>query len=156
MSNNFPHTVEVWLDGIYNQLDRDGFFGENDLAFLTKDESTEIFRDIIGGAALNVWMDTGDVNLNPNELTRLLFEIMLRAHVEVLKKEGYVDSMFDDEGNEHLWLTPKGKKKMEDLQEDFHSLLVDSGFEEDYTEYGDDDSSDDEDLGDDDLYFDDE
>ena len=65
--------------------------------------------------------------------------------------------MFDEEGNEHLWLTPKGKKKMEDLQDDFHSLLVDSGFEEDYTEYGDDDdSSDDEDLGDDDLYFDDE
>ena len=144
MSNNFPHTVEVWLDGVYDQLDKDGFFNENDLAFLTKEESTEIFREIIGGAALNVWMDSGDVNLSPDDLTRLLFEIMLRAHVEVLKKEGYIDSMFDDEGNEHLWMTEKGKKRMEELQEEFHSLLVDSGMEDDLTD----------DVGDDDLFFD--
>lgn len=144
MSNNFPHTVEVWLDGVYDQLNKDGFFNENDLAFLTKEESTEIFREIIGGAALNVWMDSGDVNLSPDDLTRLLFEIMLRAHVEVLKKEGYIDSMFDDEGNEHLWMTEKGKKRMEDLQEEFHSLLVDSGMEDDLTD----------DVGDDDLFFD--
>ena len=144
MSNNFPHTVEVWLDGVYDQLNKDGFFNENDLAFLTKEESTEIFREIIGDAALNVWMDSGDVNLSPDELTRLLFEIMLRAHVEVLKKEGYIDSMFDDEGNEHLWMTEKGKKRMEDLQEEFHSLLVDSGMEDDLTD----------DVGDDDLFFD--
>jgi len=144
MSNNFPHTVEVWLDGVYDQLNKDGFFNENDLAFLTKEESTEIFREIIGGAALNVWMDSGDVNLSPDDLTRLLFEIMLRAHVEVLKKEGYIDSMFDDEGNEHLWMTEKGKKRMEDLQEEFHSLLVDSGMEDDLTD----------DVGDDDLFSD--
>ena len=144
MSNNFPHTVEVWLDGVYDQLNKDGFFNENDLAFLTEEESTEIFREIIGDAALNVWMDSGDVNLSPDELTRLLFEIMLRAHVEVLKKEGYIDSMFDDKGNEHLWMTEKGKKRMEELQEDFHSLLVDSGMEDDLTD----------DVGDDDLFFD--
>lgn len=145
MSNNFPHTVEVWLEDVYDQLDKDGFFNENDLAFLTKEESTEIFREIIGGAALSVWMDSGDVNLSPDDLTRLLFEIMLRAHVEVLKKEGFIDSMFDDEGNEHLWMTEKGKKKMEELQEEFHSLLVDSGMEDDLTD----------DVGDEDLYFDD-
>jgi len=145
MTSNLPHTVEVWLQDVYDQLESDGFFNENDLAFLTKEESTEIFREIIGGAVLNVWMDSGDVNLSPDDLTRLLFEIMLRAHVEVLKKEGFIDSMFDDEGNEHLWMTEKGKKKMEELQEEFHSLLMDSGMEDDLT---------DDDVGDDDLFID--
>lgn len=146
MSSNFPHTVEVWLEGIYNQLDNDRFFEENDFVNLTKEESIEIFREIVGGEALKMWMDTGDVNLSSDVLSRLLFELMLRAHVEVLKKEGFIDSMFDDEGNEHLWLTEKGKKKMEELQEEFHSLLVDTGLEEDYT--------DESDLSDDDLFFD--
>ena len=72
MTSNLPHTVEVWLQDVYDQLESDGFFNENDLAFLTKEESTEIFREIIGGAALNVWMDSGDVNLSPDDLTRLL------------------------------------------------------------------------------------
>ena len=56
-----------------------------------------------------------------------------------------LDSMFDDEGNEHLWMTEKGKKKMEELQEEFHSLLMDSGMEDDLT---------DDDVGDDDLFID--
>tara|TARA_R110001592_G_scaffold104103_2_gene292992 strand:- start:10274 stop:10720 length:447 start_codon:yes stop_codon:yes gene_type:complete len=144
MSSNLPHTVEVWLQDVYNQLKSDGFFDENDLAQLSENEGVEIFREIIGGAALNVWMDSGDVNLSPDDLTRLLFELMLRAHVEVLKKEGFIDSMFDDEGNEHLWMTEKGKKRMEELQEEFHSLLVDSGMEDDLTD----------DVGDDDPFFD--
>ena len=137
MSSTLPHTVEVWLNDVYSQLETDGFFNENDLALLSKEEGFEIFREIIGGAALDTWMDTGDVNLGPDDLTRLLFEIMLRAHVEVLKKEGFIDSMFDDEGNEHLWMTEKGKKRMEELQEEFHSLLVDSGLENDYTDESD-------------------
>lgn len=144
MSSNLPHTVEVWLQDVYNQLKSDGFFDENDLAQLSENEGVEIFREIIGGAALNVWMDSGDVNLSPDDLTRLIFELMLRAHVEVLKKEGFIDSMFDDEGNEHLWMTEKGKKRMEELQEEFHSLLVDSGMEDDLTD----------DVGDDDPFFD--
>tara|TARA_B100000900_G_C20573688_1_gene714414 strand:- start:1151 stop:1603 length:453 start_codon:yes stop_codon:yes gene_type:complete len=148
MSSTLPHTVEVWLNDVYSQLETDGFFNENDLALLSKEESFEIFREIIGGAALDTWMDTGDVNLGPDDLTRLLFEIMLRAHVEVLKKEGFIDSMFDDEGNEHLWMTEKGKKKMEELQEEFHSLLVDSGLENDYT--------DESDLSDDDPFLEDD
>ncbi len=148
MSSTLPHTVEVWLNDVYSQLETDGFFNENDLALLSKEESFEIFREIIGGAALDTWMDTGDVNLGPDDLTRLLFEIMLRAHVEVLKKEGFIDSMFDDEGNEHLWMTEKGKKRMEELQEEFHSLLVDSGLENDYT--------DESDLSDDDPFLEDD
>ena len=147
MSSNLPHTVEVWLDNIYKQLDGEGFFNENDFTHLNKEESIYIFREIVGGEALKMWMDVGDVNLSPDVLTRLLFEMVLRAHIEVLKKEGFIDSMYDDEGNEHLWLTPQGKTKMDNLQEDFFSILHDSGME---NEYMDDNETD----ADDDLYYD--
>ena len=42
----------------------------------------------------------------------------------------------------------KGKKRMEELQEEFHSLLVDSGLENDYT--------DESDLSDDDPFLEDD
>ena len=73
------------------------------------------FQETLGDAALQSWLKDGEVTLEGKELTILLFQVVVKTHVEELKNEGSVDSIENENGDEVMWLTHKGKNQIKDL-----------------------------------------
>ena len=57
----------------------------------------------------------GEVKIEPRKLTTLLFQVIVKSHVEELKEEGLIDSIEDVQGGEIMWLTNKDKDENKGL-----------------------------------------
>ena len=118
MKTNYPDTVQKWLDGVYNQLKDDGFFEEHELEIsdlIEEKEVEEIFYDVMGDEALQSWLSHGEVKVDVQTMTTTLFQVIVKIHVHQLKREGTVDSIENEKGDEIMWVTEKGKKEIKDL-----------------------------------------
>jgi hypothetical protein len=108
MKNTYPVTVQEWLDNLYDYLKTEGFFEGEELEDSNEENVMSSFYDIVGKAALQSWLESGDIRIE-EELTKLLYQVIIKVHMEELRKSGMVDSIEDENGEEVVWLTPKGK-----------------------------------------------
>ena len=115
MKTNYPITVREWLETLYSNLKKEGFFEDQELGLYSEERVQYHFQEILGDAALQSWLKDGEVTLKEKELTILLFQVVVKTHVEELKNEGTVDSIEDENGDEVMWLTEKGKNEIKDL-----------------------------------------
>lgn len=109
MKNTYPVTVQEWLDNLYDYLKTEGFFEGEELEYSNEENVMSSFYDIVGKSALQSWLENGDIRIEEEELTKLLYQVVIKVHVEELRKSGMVDSIEDENGEEVMWLTPKGK-----------------------------------------------
>jgi hypothetical protein len=109
MKNTYPVTVQEWLDNLYGYLKTKDFFEGEELEDSDEENVMSSFYDIVGKAALQSWLENGDIRIEEEELTKLLYQVVIKVHVEELRKSGMVDSIEDENGEEVVWLTPKGK-----------------------------------------------
>lgn len=115
MKTNYPNTVQEWLDQLYGKLKKDGFFEDQELGIDSEKNVYHHFQEILGDAALQSWLKEGEVTLEGKELTILLFQVVVKSHVEELKNEGTVDTIEDENGDEVMWITKQGKNQKKDL-----------------------------------------
>tara|TARA_Y100001938_G_C8076632_1_gene426507 strand:- start:881 stop:1228 length:348 start_codon:yes stop_codon:yes gene_type:complete len=115
MKTNYPHTVQEWLETLYSNLKKEGFFKDQELGLYSEERVYYHFQDILGVVALQSWLKDGEVKLTEKELTTLLFQVVVKTHIEELKNEGTVDYIEDENGDEVMWLTQKGKNQIKDL-----------------------------------------
>ncbi len=115
MKTNYPNTVQEWLNQLYSKLKKDGFFEDQELGLYSEEKVYHHFQETLGDAALQSWLKDGEVTLEGKELTILLFQVVVKTHVEELKNEGTVDSIENENGDEVMWLTHKGKNQIKDL-----------------------------------------
>lgn len=115
MKTNYPNTVQEWLNQFYSKLKKDGFFEDQELGLYSEEKVYYHFQETLGDAALQSWLKDGEVTLQGKELTILLFQVVVKTHVEELKNEGTVDSIENENGDEVMWLTQKGKNEIKDL-----------------------------------------
>ena len=122
MKTNYPDTVQKWLDGVYNQLKDDGFFEEHELEIsdlIEEKEVEEISAEDWSGADM-LLTDPNEVpkeipKVDVKTMTTTLFQVIVKIHVHQLKREGTVDSIENEKGEEIMWVTEKGKKEIKDL-----------------------------------------
>tara|TARA_R110002051_G_scaffold305895_1_gene376182 strand:- start:5607 stop:5954 length:348 start_codon:yes stop_codon:yes gene_type:complete len=110
MKTNYPHTVQEWLNDFYSYLNKEGFFIDHQLGECDEETTKNNFDEIIGNEALQSWLVEGEVMIEPNEVGNLLFQVIVKSHIQELKRDGIVDSIEDVNGEEIIWVTPKGKK----------------------------------------------
>ena len=115
MKTNYPDTVQKWLDGLYTQLQDDGFFKDHKLGYFSQDNIKLNFYEILGDGALQSWLSEGEVKLEGKELSILLFQVIIKSHLQELKQEGTIDSIENEDGDEIMWLTSKGKDENKEL-----------------------------------------
>ena len=109
MKNTYPVTVQEWLDNLYDYLKTEGFFEGEELEDSNEENVMSNFYEIVGKSALQSWLENGEVRLEEKQLSKLLYQVVIKVHVEELMKSGMVDSIEDENGEEVMWLTPKGK-----------------------------------------------
>ena len=115
MKNTYPNTVQEWLENLYSNLKKEGFFEDQELGLYSEEKVYNHFQEILGDAALQSWLKEGEVIIKEKDLTILLFQVVVKTHVEELKNEGTVDSIENENGDEVMWLTQKGKNQVRDL-----------------------------------------
>ncbi len=113
MKSNYPDTVKEWLNGLYDQVKEKGFLEDEELGELSEERVEYHFQEVIGEAALQSWLKEGEVKMEEKELTLLLFQVVIKSHIDQLKEDGVVNSIEDEEGKEVMWLTNKGKKTIQ-------------------------------------------
>jgi hypothetical protein len=110
MKINYPHVVREWLDDFYSHLYKEGFFTDPELGKCDEHHLHHNFDKIVGEEAFQSWLIEGEVKMEPDKIGVLLFQVIVQSHLEELKKEGIVDSIEDEKGEEIMWVTSKGKK----------------------------------------------
>ena len=115
MKTNYPRTVQEWLETLYSNLKKEGFFEDQELGLYSEEKVYNHFQEILGDAALQSWLKEGEVKFEQKQLTMLLFQVVVKTHIEELKNEGTVDYIEDENGDEVMWLTQKGKNEIKDL-----------------------------------------
>ena len=112
---NYPDTVQKWLDGFHDHLIEMGFFTDHELGHFSEEKAKLNFQVVIGDAAFQSWIKEGEVKIEPRKLTTLLFQVIVKSHLEELKEEGLIDSIEDVPGGEIMWLTNKDKDENKGL-----------------------------------------
>ena len=63
MKNTYPNTVQEWLENLYSNLKKEGFFEDQELGLYSEERVYYHFQDILGVVALQSWLKDGEVKL---------------------------------------------------------------------------------------------
>ena len=103
----YPKTVQDWLDSVYEKLDVNGFFNENDIGKLKQSTIKICFMDVVGEYVLKYWLNTGDIEVPPKKMSHLLYKTVIKSGIEELKEEDTLDYIEDENGKEVVWVNNK-------------------------------------------------
>jgi predicted ATPase with chaperone activity len=78
MKNTYPVTVQEWLDNLYGYLKTKDFFEGEELEDSDEENVMSSFYDIVGKAALQSWLENGDIRIEEEELTKLLYQVVIK------------------------------------------------------------------------------
>lgn len=109
MLTNFPGPVtEVLTKAIEVLSEPGGFFEDYNVP---ADRGSDLFAELAGPAMLKAWLENGEIEIpNDDDFHAYLTRIATESHLMDLKEAGLVDSIDDEDGQEHFWLTNEGKE----------------------------------------------
>ena len=89
------------------------------------DKSQAYLRDSINNIFFQQWLkgDDDDIGLDEEKIYRLMLMAEASHLLDSLEKKGYIDSIDDEDGNEVVFLTTKGKNDMALINKDVDKLL---------------------------------
>jgi hypothetical protein len=109
MKSVYPNSIQTWLDETYSLLNEIKFFEDNELSSNNESTIKCVFDEVFGKKALDSWLSNGDIKIEDDEITNLLFEVIIKSHMEEMKEDGIVNYIEDENNEEVFWLTKKGK-----------------------------------------------
>lgn len=112
MQSNYPAPVAETLENAAQVLSEPGgFFDEYNIPH---QRGAELFAELVGPDMLTSWLDSGEVDI-PDDDTfhKYLVRIITESYLMDMKEAGLVDSIDDENGEEHFWLTSDGKQLAE-------------------------------------------
>jgi len=116
--NTYPDTVKEFMEESIKDLH---YFFENENFFITPEEGIKSYNEIVGPAAVKSWVETGEVCFDDENMTQLLVKIITNCAINSMKEIGLVDSIEDENGEEVMWLTNKGKELGNLINDSFDS-----------------------------------
>ena len=89
------------------------------------DKSQAYLRDSINNIFFQQWLkgDEDEIGLDEEKIYRLMLMAEASHLLDSLEKKGYIDSIDDEDGNEVVFLTTKGKNDMALINKDVDKLL---------------------------------
>ena len=89
------------------------------------DKSQAYLRDSINTIFFQQWLkgDDDEIGLDEEKIYRLMLMAEASHLLDSLEKKGYIDSIDDEDGNEVVFLTTKGKNDMALINKDVDKLL---------------------------------
>ena len=89
------------------------------------DKSQAYLRDSINNIFFQQWLkgDDDEIGLDEEKIYRLMLMAEANHLLDSLEKKGYIDSIDDEDGNEVVFLTTKGKNDMALINKDVDKLL---------------------------------
>ena len=89
------------------------------------DKSQAYLRDSINNIFFRQWLkgDDDEIGLDEEKIYRLMLMAEASHLLDSLEKKGYIDSIDDEDGNEVVFLTTKGKNDMALINKDVDKLL---------------------------------
>ena len=89
------------------------------------DKSQAYLRDSINNIFFQQWLkgDDDEIGLDEEKIYRLMLMAEANQLLDSLEKKGYIDSIDDEDGNEVVFLTTKGKNDMALINKDVDKLL---------------------------------
>lgn len=89
------------------------------------DKSQAYLRDSINNIFFQQWLkgDDDEIGLDEEKIYRLMLMAEASHLLDSLEKKGYIDSIDDEDGNEVVFLTTKGKNDMALINKDVDKLL---------------------------------
>ena len=88
------------------------------------DKSQAYLRDSINNIFFQQWLKGDDeIGLDEEKIYRLMLMAEASHLLDSLEKKGYIDSIDDEDGNEVVFLTTKGKNDMALINKDVDKLL---------------------------------
>ena len=88
-------------------------------------KSQAYLRDSINNIFFQQWLkgDDDEIGLDEEKIYRLMLMAEASHLLDSLEKKGYIDSIDDEDGNEVVFLTTKGKNDMALINKDVDKLL---------------------------------
>jgi hypothetical protein len=114
--NTYPDTVQEFMDESVKDLH---YFFEDEKFFVTPEEGINAYHKVMGPVALKSWMETGEVYFEDDKIAEVLVKTITSCALDSMKSIGLIDSMPDENGDEVMWLTEKGKELGNLITEDF-------------------------------------
>ena len=89
------------------------------------DNSQAYLRDAISKIFFQQWLkgDEDEIGLDEEKIYKLMLMAEANYLLDGLEKKGYIDSIDDENGNEVVFLTTKGKNDMALINKDVDKLL---------------------------------
>lgn len=89
------------------------------------DKSQAYLRDSISNIFFQQWLkgDEDEIGLDEEKIYKLMLMAEANYLLDSLEKKGYIDSIDDENGNEVVFLTTKGKNDMALINSDVDKLL---------------------------------
>ena len=89
------------------------------------DKSQAYLRDSINNIFFQQWLkgDDDEIGLDEEKIYRLMLMAEANHLLDSLERKGYIDSIDDEDGNEVVFLTTKGKNDMALINKDVDKLL---------------------------------
>ena len=106
---NYPRYVSMFTEKFLEVLEKEHFFSDEDVDY---DITFKRFADL----NLSKWINGKDLSdFNEEEFSENLNFSIIETDLLSLKEKGFLDSIDDEYGESHFFLTDKGKKYTEAL-----------------------------------------
>jgi hypothetical protein len=119
MEGTYPDQVNKYVVDVVDLLLEDGFFQEEEI-------DPRIFYRVLADRILQNWLQNVPLKLDEKEMMEVITRAAASSVLENLKKKGVINSVEDEDGEEHFFLTEEGKKIAESIQKNYNGTQKDS------------------------------
>ena len=98
----YPQAVEQALDLIVDSLEETGFFEQEHC-------KVQYVREEFGKVLVQQWLGDGEFGITMEQAEHLLNRALICESIENLTKRGLIDTIENENGEEVVYLTEKGK-----------------------------------------------
>jgi hypothetical protein len=119
MEGTYPDQVNKYVVDVVDLLLEDGFFQEEEI-------HPRIFYRVLADRILQNWLQNVPLKLDEKEMMEVITRAAASSVLENLKKKGVINSVEDEDGEEHFFLTEEGKKIAESIQKNYNETQKDS------------------------------
>ena len=119
IEGTYPDQVNKYVVDVVDLLLEDGFFQEEEI-------DPRIFYRVLADRILQNWLQNVPLKLDEKEMMEVITRAAASSVLENLKKKGVINSVEDEDGEEHFFLTEEGKKIAESIQKNYNGTQKDS------------------------------
>jgi hypothetical protein len=108
-----PKNVKKYVDEMYDFLDKkheDGFSFFEEAEMTNPETRRNVLEEEMVPYCIANWIQNGEPGLTKNQAGKILERIPILYTFYTLKEKGYMDSIEGPDGEEHFFLSSKGKE----------------------------------------------